>query len=126
MRVLTNPNPNLSPNPNQEGPATKSPPLSFPSPCTPASHDGVLVATEASSPMCGAAPMSSTHAVRTGAADLCCVQLGLMQGVQHAGDTVYVPPGWLHGVINLSTTLAVTENVILRQQPPYVQEEESD
>ena len=48
------------------------------------------------------------------------------QGVQHAGGTVYVPPGWLHGVINLTTTLAVTENVILRQQPPWSQRTSDD
>jgi oxalate decarboxylase/phosphoglucose isomerase-like protein (cupin superfamily) len=50
----------------------------------------------------------------------------MAQGVQHAGDTVYVPPGWLHGVVNLETTLAVTENVILKQQAPFVEEDSEE
>ena len=36
----------------------------------------------------------------------------VMQGIQEAGETVYIPPGWMHGVVNLEPTLAVTENFI--------------
>ena len=37
--------------------------------------------------------------------DFCCFEF-----TQHAGETVYVPNGWWHAVLNLTDTVAVTQN----------------
>lgn len=36
-------------------------------------------------------------------------QLRLVEFVQEAGQTVFVPGGWWHGVLNLEDTVAVTQ-----------------
>ena len=46
----------------------------------------------------------------------------VMQGIQEAGETVYIPPGWMHGVVNLEPTLAVTENFIPKLHPSQCDE----
>lgn len=40
-------------------------------------------------------------------------QLGGMQFVQHVGETVFVPAGWHHAVLNLEATVCVTQNIAL-------------
>jgi hypothetical protein len=40
--------------------------------------------------------------------------------IQHEGDTVYIPAGWYHAVLNLDTTVCVTQNFAERRNYPQV------
>jgi hypothetical protein len=40
--------------------------------------------------------------------------------IQHEGDTVYIPAGWYHAVLNLDTTVCVTQNFAERCNYPQV------
>ena len=53
---------------------------------------------------------------RTGRA----VSLGMKECIQGPGETIFVPAGWWHAVINLDFTVAITENLLLAPQLPFV------
>ena len=40
--------------------------------------------------------------------------LGCMEGICHAGEVLHVPSGWWHLVINLSFSIAITQNFVPR------------
>jgi len=46
--------------------------------------------------------------------------LGMIEYIQEAGETIYVPAGWWHAIINLDFTVAVTENVLQPSLLPKV------
>eukprot|EP00038_Savillea_parva_P026521 m.54869 g.54869 ORF g.54869 m.54869 type:complete len:437 (+) comp7562_c0_seq1:209-1519(+) len=47
-------------------------------------------------------------------------ELGMIEAVQRPGDTIFVPRGWHHAVLNLGWTVAVTQNLILPAMLPDV------
>lgn len=49
--------------------------------------------------------------------------LGMIEVVQEVGETIYVPQGWWHCVLNLGLTVAATENVMLKEMlsEPFVE-----
>ena len=47
-------------------------------------------------------------------------ELGMLEVVQGPGDTIYVPQGWHHCVINLEWTVAVTQNLLMPAMMPEV------
>lgn len=40
-------------------------------------------------------------------------ELGMVECIQRPGDTIYVPQGWWHAVLNLDFTVAVTQNALM-------------
>jgi len=54
--------------------------------------------------------------VEAGEAD----ELGMLEVIQEPGETIFVPWGWHHAVLNLGWTVAVTQNLILPPMLPGV------
>jgi len=45
--------------------------------------------------------------------------IGMIECVQKPGETIYVPAGWWHCVLNLSFTVAITHNLLLQATLPF-------
>merc|ERR1712023_599103 len=50
-------------------------------------------------------------------------ELGLVECVQKPGETIYVPYGWWHCVLNIGFTTAVTQNLVAPESLPAVWDE---
>uniref|UniRef100_A0A6B2LAT9 JmjC domain-containing protein n=1 Tax=Arcella intermedia TaxID=1963864 RepID=A0A6B2LAT9_9EUKA len=46
--------------------------------------------------------------------------VGMVEFIQNPGDTVFVPPGWWHAVINIEFSMAITQNVLIPESLPFV------
>eukprot|EP01125_Pyxidicula_operculata_P016085 TRINITY_DN5509_c0_g1_i1.p1 TRINITY_DN5509_c0_g1~~TRINITY_DN5509_c0_g1_i1.p1 ORF type:complete len:446 (+),score=114.40 TRINITY_DN5509_c0_g1_i1:15-1352(+) len=44
--------------------------------------------------------------------------LGVIECVQEAGETIFVPAGWWHAVLNLEDTIAITQNLLMEHTLP--------
>merc|ERR1719198_1016248 len=46
-------------------------------------------------------------------------ELGMIECVQRPGETIYVPYGWWHCVLNIGFTVAITQNLLAPESLPY-------
>jgi len=46
-------------------------------------------------------------------------ELGMIECVQRPGETIYVPDGWWHCVLNIGFTVAVTQNLLAPESLPH-------
>jgi len=45
---------------------------------------------------------------------------GMIECIQEPGDTIFVPGGWWHSVINLEFSMAITHNLLPQESLPSV------